>query len=326
MRFRILSDNIDVLKLLEILKIEGKVNGDNFVAHCPVNPDHEDKSPSWGIKIGGEGKGVWNCYGCGMKGNAVHLVMVIKGVTRDDAERLICEWFDIQDITPDISSAELLKMLDEPKSIEDEEVLVIPLPRLSGNKEKVLKYLMEVRRYTEKEGWDIINAYQMDFCDKGYYKDRIITPIYDSSGVYVSFEAQAIDKVEKKKLYPKGTSTGRLLFNDHNVKSKKVCIVEGIWDVLRLRSYGISAIGMFGSNISKYQAYYIIRKYDEVTLFFDGDKAGQEAVVKAKEILFPYVTVGYISVEGKDPDEVIQDDIKGVRIFDEEKKNLTKEN
>jgi DNA primase len=315
LKYKVISDNIDVLKLLEVLKIEGKVIGDDFMASCPVNPDHEDKNPSWGIRIEGDAKGVWHCYGCGMKGNAIHLVMSIKGVSREEAEKLLCEWFDIQDITPDISVQEILKMMDRKEAVEEEEILIIPLPRLSDSKIEAVRYLMAKRRYTELEAWDIINAYQIGFCEKGYYKGRIIIPIYDSAGVYITYEAQATDGNGKKKLYPKGSMISRLVFNDYNISEKRAVIVEGIWDALRLRSYGIPAISIFGSSLSKHQACRVIRKYEEVVLFFDGDKAGQGAEEKAVQALFPYVKVRSISIEGKDPDDLNREEVSNLKIF-----------
>lgn len=309
MKFKVIQEQVDVLKLLELLGITGKMQGDNLMTNCPVNPDHDDKSPSFGIKVLGENRGVWHCWGCGMKGNPVQLIMSVKGVSREEAEALLTQWFNLDEVIPEVSSHELLKMLESPVPIEEQEVLVIPLPRLSGKREEVLKYLMAKRRYTEIEAWDIINFYKMDFCDKGYYKGRIIIPIYDSDGVYVTFEADAINGEAKKKLYPNGSQVSRLLFNDMNTTGKEVCVCEGIMDVLRLRSFGIPAISIFGSHLSNYQAYRIIRKYEDVYLFFDGDKAGLEATESAKEILFPFVKVHVINVPEKDPDDLTREEM-----------------
>ena len=310
MKFKIIQDNVDVLKLLELLGIEGQMNGNNFIAKCPVNPDHDDKTPSFGVKVIGEGKGVWNCYGCGMKGNLIHLVMYMKNVSRDEATSLISEWFNLDEVIPEVSTKELLKLLEE--NGEEDEVLVIPLPRLSGNKEKVIEYLMQRRGYNETEAWDICNTYKMDYCDVGYYKGRLIIPVYDSDGVYVTFEAQLVEGEGKKKLYPKGSQISRLLFNDYNIKGSKVVITEGLWDAIRLKMYGYPAISVFGANnLTKYQAYKIIRKYDEVILFFDGDQAGQDAVDKALcDVFYPFVDTHVVYIKGKDPDECSKEETK----------------
>jgi len=155
-KFKIIQDNVDILKLCSLLGIEGELRGENLTAKCPVNPDHDDKSPSFGIKIHGEGKGVWNCYGCGMKGNAVHLIMLIKGVDRSEAESILFQWFDLEDVIPEVSTKELMKMLEDSPSEDEEEILVLPLPRLSGDKTTVVKYLMTRRGYTETEAWAIL--------------------------------------------------------------------------------------------------------------------------------------------------------------------------
>lgn len=311
MKFKIVQDKIDVLKLCEYLGIEGTVSGDNLMTFCPVNPDHDNKNtPAFGIKVLGEKRGVWNCYGCGMKGNVIHLVMLMKGVDRDEAERLLAEWFDLEEISLGVSSEELYKMLEAPMVNGDDEQLVIPLPRVSGKKERVIEYLMKKRGYTEIESWDIINYFKMDYCEVGYYSGRIIIPIYDRKGISVAFEADSVEEnIEKRKLYPKGSQTRRLLFNDCNVETNKVCIVEGIWDVIRLRSFNIPAVAVFGSSISNYQANELIRKYEEVRLFFDGDKAGRNALEKAQEILHPFVKVGIIFFENQDPDSSKQEQV-----------------
>lgn len=49
----------------------GKRTGENILTRCPF---HQDNDPSFSIAVAGAKKGLWNCFGCGEKGNLFSLV------------------------------------------------------------------------------------------------------------------------------------------------------------------------------------------------------------------------------------------------------------
>lgn len=60
--------------------------------------------------------------------------------------------------------------------------------------------------------------------------------------------------------------------------SKKVVIVEGLRDVWRLRGFGINAVAISGSRVSKPQVNMILSNWKDVILCLDGNSAGQEGM------------------------------------------------
>ena len=307
---------ISILALLDFLSIEGKIQGKEFLASCPF-PEHSDKSPSFRIAIDGEKKGCWHCFGCGAKGNIIHLVQRCLNLDRSNAVRQIANWFGFPESVSSPSTQEIAKLLEKEKEEDVETDLIrIPLPKYIEDKEELLKYLMTKRKYTEKQSWSIINYYNLCWTNQGYYKDRIIIPIYDSIGSLVTFEASDLTgHSDKKKLYPKGSPMSRLLFNNHNVNSGYTWMVEGIWDAIRIWSFGEPAIATFGAHLSSYQAQMIIQKYSDVMILYDGDEAGRVARDKVSAVLSPYLNIVEGDLRFGDPADLTKEEFRELITF-----------
>jgi len=74
-----------------------------------------------------------------------------------------------------------------------------------------------------------------------------------------------------------GSTKGAYFFG--TAPKKKVCIVEGIWDAIRI---GSGALAILGSSLSTTQETYLRNSYDRVLVYMDPDEAGKKA---QKEIL-----------------------------------------
>jgi DNA primase len=157
----------------------------------------------------------------------------------------------------------------------------------------------------------------LKYCAEGFYSSRIIIPIKDHNGNQISFEARAINKEVgiKKNLFPKGSQINRLLFNLDIAKCFDTCwVVEGLWDVLRLYSYGEeNVVGLFGTNLSQYQAEILIRNFRKIYLILDGDEAGRKAQDKMIKILNPYMDVADIRLAYDDPDDMSVGDLRELK-------------
>jgi DNA primase len=197
-----------------------------------------------------------------------------------------------------------------------EDIPIIPLPRISESNEAVHNYLQDIRKYDDVKKNLLIKEFGLSYCSVGFYAGRIIIPIKDSEGKQVSFEARSTNpEIKPKNIYPRGTQVGRLLFNHNSAKCcGSCCLVEGVWDVLRLHSYGIpNAIGLFGTNLSLKQAEMIIRNYQKVIVIMDGDDAGRKAQDKIKTVLSPYTEVIDVRLQYDDPDDLTYGDLKEIR-------------
>ena len=300
-----LIERIDILKLSEHLKFEGKIQSGNLLCCCPL-PDHNDKNPSFSLKISGENKGVWQCFSCGAKGNSIHLVQRVLDLTEEEAIEKIGQWFGFPNLIKDISTEEIRKMLESHTEQEiEEEIIRFSMPKSLDDSLEVIRYLKK-RGYCELSARDIYMKYKMEVCHTGYYKDRIIIPIYDSKGDMVTFEASTLNlnQKEKKKLYPSGSPMGKLLFNNYRIKSSHVWITEGIFDAIKINLFRQPAVSLFGASLTNYQAKTIISKYNKAYFLFDGDKGGWEGAERAKKILSPYIDIVNVSLKFGDPEDL----------------------
>lgn len=303
-------ERIDLMVFLERMGVEGKISGRNFTARCPF-PDHEDRSPSFAIALEGKSKGLWNCFGCGSQGNIIHFVQRKLDLDRTEAEEWLAKEFGLDKIIYTPSTEEISKLLADQAERVEEDMIIIPLPRPAYDTAPAMKYMADRRGYSKEKAENIFNHFGMAYCAEGYYKERIIIPIYDSTGKQATFEACAVNHLaEKRKLYPKGSPMARLLFNHSKISSSHTWVVEGLWDAIRLWSFGEPAIATFGAHMSVYQARMIISKYSDVFLLYDGDEAGYKAGYDAYERLKPYVNVYRAELAFGDPDELKNQEFK----------------
>lgn len=309
---------VNILDVLAKIGIEGVVRGTEFMARCPF-PEHEDTTPSFNICLDGPKKGMNQCFGCGYRGNIVHFLQRLIG-DEEDVARWLEEHFGIAALSK-ISAPtlqEIMRDLSKTQDVvADENCLVhIPLPRLAEDVAPALEYIVQKRIYKKPEAEKVLTRFAMRYCDAGYYRGRIIIPLQDKFGDLISFEAGDVTgAAEKKKLYPRGTPKNRLLFNDYSVSSDYVWLVEGVWDAVRLWSFGEPAVAIMGAFLSDHQASRIINKYQKVFLMFDGDDAGKKATDAAYQILSPYLDVIPAELWFGDPDELTLTEFRELKLW-----------
>src|SRR5436305_1594262 len=88
--FKELREKIRMAELLKQHDIKLKVRGDRATGLCPlpthpVRNDGKKRSPSFSAHLG---KGIWNCFGCGAKGNSLDLGARLLGLDPEDPIQL----------------------------------------------------------------------------------------------------------------------------------------------------------------------------------------------------------------------------------------------
>lgn len=197
-------------------------------------------------------------------------------------------------------------------------------------------------KYLEDRGInaDIAKYFHLRFCEEGYftyptpegknarqnYSRRIIIPIFDLNGTFVSFQGRDISgEAEKKYLFPPGfAATGSHLYNAHNVlpTTSRILVGEGVFDVMaqkialdeEMSFRDIVPVGTFGKHLSAGEKDSQLEKFlmlkargvKEVTFMWDGEKQARRDAVEAALLL---KSAGFITriaflPEGKDPNEV----------------------
>ena len=150
------------------------------------------------------------------------------------------------------------------------------------------------------------------------FRSRAMFPIIDAQGNVLAFGGRTLDKREPKYLNTadtpvfnkrKGVFAANLLRQQRHLD--RVILVEGYMDVVSLTQYGIPGVcATLGTALTNEQARLLKKYAPQVYLAYDGDSAGQHAILRGLEILeqenVPARVLDF--PDGLDPDEYIRRD------------------
>ena len=280
--------------------------GKNYFGICPF---HDDHNPSMSVS---PEKGVYKCFVCGNAGNVFNFVMEYEKVSFYESVKIVADKIGV---SIDISTSKKENTKKSPlydiynisyKFYQNN------LNTVYGKDAK--KYLLN-RKIDEDviKNFNIgLSLSDSELCNalkaKGFkdddivssgvavqngnniydiYKNRIMFPLYDLEGNVVGFSGRIYNqKSESKYINTKETEIfkkGELLYNYHIAKKearkeKNIIVVEGFMDVIRLSTIGIvNVVATMGTAVTKYQLNLIQKLAPNITLMFDGDKAGEKA-------------------------------------------------
>ena len=164
------------------------------------------------------------------------------------------------------------------------------------------------------------------------FRGRIIFPIHSMSGRILGFGGRILNKEIKTAKYLNSPESliyfkSKILYGIYFAKQEiakldNCYIVEGYTDVIQLHQKGIkNVVSSSGTALSIDQVTLIRRLTSNITMLFDGDKAGVNATLRGIDlILSAGLNVSVCSFpEGEDPDSYSQD-----RSFEEVNDFLTK--
>ncbi|MDQ6719118.1 MAG: DNA primase [Gemmatimonadota bacterium] len=149
------------------------------------------------------------------------------------------------------------------------------------------------------------------------FRGRLIFPILDSMGRTVGFGGRILGQGEPKYLNSPESpvfSKGKLLYGlswakNEIRKDDRALVVEGYFDVVRLRAAGVnSAVAPMGTALTTDQAALLKRLTKNVFLLYDSDKAGLKATFRSgDELLAQGMSVRVVTLpEGEDPDTFVR--------------------
>ena len=150
------------------------------------------------------------------------------------------------------------------------------------------------------------------------FRNRAVFPIIDMYKNVIAFGGRSLGKQEPKYLNTsdtpvfnkrKGVYAANLLRAQRHLDH--VILVEGYMDVVSLTQYGIQGVcATLGTSLTAEQAVLLRRFAPEVFLAYDGDSAGQHAIMRGLDILEQAGVPARVLVfpDGLDPDEFIRRD------------------
>jgi len=214
---------------------------------------------------------VWHCFRCNSSGTLFDFIKLSEKVSFVEAVNIV-KYSENYHLSKEDAKNKVIEKLEK-------KIKFIGLPKvyMPINYDKNLPNM--VKKYLQKRKLDIDTCieYKIGYCQYGDYMHRLIVPIIFNNKI-ATFIARAMIKSKKKKLYPVGSTTGKILFNWDVAKQKKdLVICEGVFDAIRI---GESAVALLGSSMSEDQLKLIRNEqFNNVYVCLDKD-----AIKKTKSI------------------------------------------
>src|SRR5882757_4784263 len=337
------SDIVEIISARVPLKKSGR----EFKACCPF---HNEKSPSFWVS---PDKQFYHCFGCGAHGTVVGFLMQYEKLgfldaVADLAQRAGLELprealgardpdsADLHDVMARIARFFEQNLADNGRAQKYANSRGIDaaagarfalgyapnswdaLLNRFGAQEEDRRQLLQLGMIIERDTQGGERA--AGFYDR--FRDRLMFPIRDSRGRVIGFGGRIIDQGEPKYLNSPETPLfhkGRELYGLYEARQartdfKRLMIVEGYMDVVRLHQAGITyAVATLGTATTQEHLNKIFRLTSEVVFCFDGDRAGRQAAWRALDNSLPLARDGrelkfMFLPEGHDPDTLVADE------------------
>ena len=334
------SDIVDIIGARVALKKSGR----EFKACCPF---HSEKSPSFWVS---PEKQFYHCFGCGAHGTVVGFLMQYEKLgfleaVADLAERAGLELPREAQSARDPGSVDLYEVMARAarffeQNLADNSHARAYVDRRGIDAATCAKFALgyaadswnallnrfgtdeDERRRLLQVGLIIERDTRGGQAQAGFYdrfRDRLMFPIRDSRGRVLAFGGRIIEQGEPKYLNSPETPLfhkGRELYGLYEARQartdfKRLMIVEGYMDVVRLHQAGITyAVATLGTATTQEHLHKIFRITSELVFCFDGDRAGLQAAWRALENALPLAHDGrelkfMFLPDGHDPDTLV---------------------
>ncbi len=342
-------DIVDIISETVVLKKRGK----DYIGLCPF---HQEKSPSFTVS---PDKQMYFCFGCQTGGNGIKFLMELKKQSFTDVVFDLCRKYQIniktlnpeqrQELQRQLTVKEqlyeimavavnfyhhalyqpqgeqALAYLKETRGLDDETIKGFQLGYAPGGWETIYRHLVEQKHYplslVEQAG--LIKARNTGSGHYDMFRDRVMIPIYDSTGRAIAFGSRTLGDDQPKYLNSPDTplfEKGKTLFaldkaKTGIAKNDRAIVVEGYFDAIALHRAGItSVVASLGTAFSQGQVKQMIKYTEskEIVFNFDSDKAGIAAAQRALGEIAPLAYSGEVGVKiltipgGKDADEFLR--------------------
>ncbi|MGA8164303.1 MAG: DNA primase [Waddliaceae bacterium] len=345
-----LRQRIDLIDVLSS-HVDLKRAGSTYKGLCPF---HDEKTPSFVVR---QGDDHYHCYGCGAHGDAIQFLMTHLSMRFSEAVESLAERFHLHLETIESSEAtkgpnkhDMKQALETACRFYHFYLLHTPEGRLAfqylyqrGISLDFVRYfqlglapnvpgLFRQTMHAKKVSDEIMVAAGLSALSnsggyRDFFVDRILFPIRQGSGAVVGFSARKYKEETFGGKYINTPETAlfkksHLLFGlnysrKHIAKERRVIVVEGQIDVLRLIFAGITfAVAGQGTafgegHVKELMALGVNQAY----LALDSDEAGREASYKIGDLLQREgVEVRIVPLPpGSDPDAFLRE--KGAQEF-----------
>ncbi len=315
--------------------------GQNLLGLCPF---HNEKTPSFNVN---PARNIFKCFGCGQAGDPVKFLMELEQLSFPDAIKWLASRYNIKLKEKELSSEEQVVFQEkeslylvnefarvwfEDQLLRSDEGKSIGLPYFIGRgfREETIRkfglgYAPNVRdAFTQKA---VAASYKREQLEKlglsrngrDFFYDRVMFTIHNLAGKPIAFAGRILKKDVKAPKYVNSPETeiyhkSDVLYGMYQAKQAirkldNVYLVEGYTDVISLYQNGIeNVVASSGTSLTPGQVSLISRFTQNVTLLYDGDKAGIKAALRGVDILLEQdLNVRCVLLpDGEDPDSYLQ--------------------
>lgn len=331
-----LRQKVDLVDLLSSY-IDLKRSGAYHKACCPF---HEERTPSFVVQ---PGSSFYHCFGCQAHGDAISFLMDHQRLSFSEAVELLAERYQIvleyeqtsektkgkkvfmeaiakaQEYFHEklLTSKEGNQALDylSKRGIDLDFVKKFELGLAPKEGKALAEILLKIAPKNELIEIGLLNQYGSSF-----FYDRITFPIRNAQGAVVGFSAR---------LFKESTTGGKYINSKESfifkkshlffglnysrmrlAKGKKVLLVEGQIDALRLIDHGLNAtLAPLGTALTESHVEKLVQLgVEKAYIAFDSDDAGMNAALKSGHLLQKKKITTYIVPMPKkyDPDSYVQ--------------------
>lgn len=314
--------------------------GSNFKAVCPF---HDDHNPSLSINVN---KQIYKCFVCGQGGNVFGFVRDYEQISFIEAVKKVGDMvgFDFSDYSIEVNKPRIDETTSRYYHIMDEAQRYLEYTLKNSKDEQIDNFLKQrqlnqdivetfklgyadpmfpLAGYLIKKGFKLPELESINLAiinDHGFsevFNHRLLFPITNENNQIVAYTARSLGDYGPKYI----NSATSPIFQKSNVlynypmtqepllKNKPLIMVEGVMDVIAFYKANLrKTIAVLGTALSEEQISLIKKLKSPVVLAFDGDDAGQTAMLTMGQALRKnFIDVSIMNNPSKlDPDEILK--------------------
>ena len=333
-----IKDRLDIVEVVSDF-VSLKKSGSSYKA---LSPFSSEKTPSFFVS---PSKQIFKCFSTGKGGDAIEFLKEVESLSYIEAIKYLAEKYGVeinetdQDYNKNNDKESLLIILNKAKSF-----FIDNLNSKEGK--SLAKTYLEHRQVDVKmiekfelgysfDKWDLLYKYLIDNKfneehvskaglilennNKKYdrFRGRLMFPIHNISGKVIAFGARLIKDEKNQPKYINSPETdlyikSKVLYGLYQSKNyirkfDKCYLVEGYTDVISLFQIGVeNVVSSSGTSLTKDQIRLISRYTKNITILFDGDKAGINASLRGMDLILENdMNVNIVSFpDNEDPDSL----------------------
>jgi DNA primase len=285
--------------ILKFYRIDSlKRDGNKLVGPCPVHNGDSPRAFSADLS-----RSVWMCFTKNHGGNQLDFVAQRENISIRDAALKLQEFF-FGSNPPSFASAGTARIADsvtptkhDPPVAKDEgdEKEINPPLTLKLDLKPDHPHLLTERQLKP----ETIARFGVGYCSRGLMRGAIAIPIHDEEGELVAYAGRRLKFAEiqehGKYKFPSGFTKDAVLYNLHRAQehlaTDGIILVEGFFSVMKLYEMGFpNVVATMGCGFSQRQAK-LLADAKEVICLYDGNSAGAQGAVAARERLAAQDTI-----------------------------------